>query len=205
MRLLTALRVEGPLEIEQLAKRVRLHLTTVRAHLNVLLEAGLVKSRSVATARPGRPRLVFAATDAVATAGHPGSHRMLSRILIRTLQEREDGPEQATSAGRTAGRQLVDSSGPLGITRRRARVFAVLDGLGFAPRRAGGVQPNGSQALELRRCPFSDLAIDGFAIVCAAHGGLIQGAFEALGGSPASVRLVPFTSPGLCTVHFDPE
>ncbi len=50
MRLLTALRVEGPLEIEQLAKRVRLHLTTVRAHLNVLLEAGLVKSRSVATA-----------------------------------------------------------------------------------------------------------------------------------------------------------
>jgi len=36
-----------------------------------------------------------------------------------------------------------------------------------------------------------------------AHRGLIQGAFEELGGSPGSVRLTPFASPGLCTVHFD--
>lgn len=205
VRLLEAIRAEGPLEAEQLAERVGLHLNTVRAHLNVLREAGLVGARTLPSAGPGRPRLAFAATDMLADEGHPGAYRLLAGILTASLQQRDDGPERATSAGRAAGRQLATRPhpSPLGVTDRRATVLALLDRFGFAPRPAGEVRPDGSQVIGLHRCPFSDLAEDGSSIVCAAHRGLIQGAFEELGGSPGSVRLIPFASPGLCTVHFD--
>jgi len=205
VRLLEALRAEGALEAEQLAERVGLHLNTVRAHLNVLREAGLVGARSLPSAGPGRPRLAFAATEMVADEGHPGAFRLLAGILTTSLQERDDGPERATSAGRAAGRQLAKRPypRPLGGRDRRTRVLAILERLGFAPRASGEVRPDGAQVIGLHRCPFSDLAEDGSSIVCAAHRGLIQGAFEELGGNPGSVRLTPFASPGLCTVHFD--
>jgi predicted ArsR family transcriptional regulator len=184
---------------------VGLHLNTVRAHLNVLREAGLVGVRSLPSAGPGRPRLAFAATEMVVDEGRPGAFRLLAGILTASLQERHDGPERSTSAGRAAGRQLAERPHPrqLGVTDQRAGVFALLDRLGFAPRPAGEVWPDGAQVIGLHRCPFSDLAEDGSSIVCAAHRGLIEGAFEELGGSPGSVRLTPFASPGLCTVHFD--
>ena len=205
VRLLEAIRAEGPLEAEQLAERVGLHLNTVRAHLNVLREAGLVGARSLPSAGPGRPRLAFAATDMFAGEGHPGAYRLLAGILTASLDEREDGRERATSAGHAAGRQLAKGPRPwsLGVMDRRSRVLALLDRLGFAPRPAGEVRLSGAQVIGLHRCPFSDLAEDGSSIVCAAHRGLIQGAFEELGGKPDLVRLIPFASPGLCTVHFD--
>jgi predicted ArsR family transcriptional regulator len=141
----------------------------------------------------------------VADEGHPGAFRLLAGILTASLHEREDGRERATSAGRAAGRQLAKGPRPwsLGVTDRRSRVLALLDRLGFAPRPAGEVRLSGAQVIGLHRCPFSDLAEDGSSIVCAAHRGLIQGAFEELGGKPDLVRLIPFASPGLCTVHFD--
>ena len=139
VRLLEAIRAEGPLEAEQLAERVGLHLNTVRAHLNVLREAGLVGIRSLPSAGPGRPRLAFAATDMVADEGHPGAFRLLAGILTASFQERHDGPERATSAGRAAGRQLAKRPypQPLGVTDRRATVVALLDRFGFAPRPPG--------------------------------------------------------------------
>jgi predicted ArsR family transcriptional regulator len=141
----------------------------------------------------------------LADEGHPGAYRLLAGILAASLQEREHGLERATCAGHDAGKELVQSRGPrpLRVSDRRAGVLVLLDRLGFAPRPAGEVLPDGSQVIGLHQCPFSDLAEDGSSIVCAAHRGLIEGAFEELGGNPSSVRLVPFASPGLCTVHVD--
>jgi predicted ArsR family transcriptional regulator len=205
VRLLETLRAEGPLEVDQLVERVGLHLNTVRLHLDVLRKAGMVSAQTLPSNRPGRPRLVFAATGFVPDEGHPGAYRLLAGILTASLREREDGPDRATSAGRAAGRQLAEQFRPraLSITDRRTLVLSLLDRLGFAPRPAGEPAPDGSQVIGLHQCPFRDLVEDGSAIICAAHRGLIEGAFEGFGGSPDSVGLIPFASPGLCTVHFD--
>ena len=120
VRLLEALRAEGPLEAEKLAERVGLHLNTVRAHLNVLREAGLVGVRSLPSAGPGRPRLAFAATDLLADEGHPGAFRLLAGILTASLQERHDGPERATSAGRAAGQSARQGPAPAAARGQRS-------------------------------------------------------------------------------------
>jgi predicted ArsR family transcriptional regulator len=205
VRLLETLRAEGPLELDQLVERVGLHLNTVRLHLDVLRKAGMVSAQTLTSNRPGRPRLVFAATSRVPEEGPPGAYRLLAGILTASLRERDDGPERATAAGRAVGRQLGKELRPMAVstTDRRTSVLSLLDRLGFAPRPVDDPAHDGSQVIGLHQCPFSDLVAEGSAIICAAHRGLIEGAFEALGGPPNSVRLIPFASPGLCTVHFD--
>jgi predicted ArsR family transcriptional regulator len=205
VRLLQALRESGPLEAEELVRRSGLHLNTVRAHLGVLREAGLVVARALPSAGPGRPRLAFATTEMLPDEGRPGAYRMLAQILMASLLEREEGPELATSAGRAAGRGLVEGAGQRGVSaaERRARVFELLDALGFAPRLHGEASPSNHDVITLEHCPYRDLAATGSPIVCSAHRGLLQGAYEQLGGRSDAVRLIPFTAPGLCEVHLE--
>ena len=58
-----------------------LHVNTVRAHLQVLEEAGLVVSSSERPERPGRPRRLFAAVPD--TAEH--ANALLSAMLASAL------------------------------------------------------------------------------------------------------------------------
>ena len=63
VRILEALReAEAPLDARELGTRVGLHWNTVRSHLRVLAEAGLVSARREERTRPGRPRLLYEAT-----------------------------------------------------------------------------------------------------------------------------------------------
>lgn len=200
VRLLEAIRADGPLDAEQLVARVGLHLNTVRAHLNVLRDAGLIGVRSVPVVGAGRPRLAFTATHLVADEGHPGAYRLLARILTSSLQGREDGRDEAMLAGIPAGRRLVEESKALGIAERVVAIRALLDHLGFAPEPAD-VAADGSDVIELHQCPFRDLVADSLSVVCAAHHGLLQGAYAGLGGDPQLVSLIPFAAPGVCSVH----
>src|SRR5579884_2784666 len=60
VRILEELRRAGrPLVTVELAERVGLHHNTVRAHLEVLQEAGLVTAEPEKRAAPGRPRMVY--------------------------------------------------------------------------------------------------------------------------------------------------
>src|SRR5665811_235363 len=60
---LEALRVNaGSLDVQTIAEQVGLHTNTVRAHLDQLIEAGLVESAVQERTTPGRPRLLFRAT-----------------------------------------------------------------------------------------------------------------------------------------------
>ncbi|MGH7540022.1 MAG: helix-turn-helix domain-containing protein, partial [Gemmatimonadota bacterium] len=52
---------EAPLDARGLGTRVGLHLNTVRSHLRVLAEAGLVSARREERTRPGRPRVLYEA------------------------------------------------------------------------------------------------------------------------------------------------
>ena len=74
----------------------------------------------------------------------------------------------------------------------------LLDELGFAPEQSrGGDRPQ----IDLRHCPFFELAVGRSDVVCAVHLGLMQGAMQSW-DSPITVdRLDPFVQPDRCVAH----
>jgi iodotyrosine deiodinase len=62
LRIVALLREElRPFDVREIATAVALHPNTVRDHLNVLLEAGLVRTRPEKRDRAGRPRVLYEA------------------------------------------------------------------------------------------------------------------------------------------------
>jgi predicted ArsR family transcriptional regulator len=70
----------------------------------------------------------------------------------------------------------------------------VLDEQGFVPD-ADGCDVN------MRRCPFHDLAEQHPEVVCAVHRGLISGALEELGSELEVGELSVFVEPDLCVAR----
>ncbi|HEY8338379.1 MAG TPA: hypothetical protein VIK95_00840, partial [Egibacteraceae bacterium] len=77
-------------------------------------------------------------------------------------------------------------------------LMRLLDDLGFAPR--DGATPD---ELELRNCPFREVAEVHPDVTCPLHLGLMRGALAA-GDAPLVVRdLQPFVDPDRCLAHLD--
>lgn len=201
-----------------LAGRTGLHPNTVRFHLDVLAEAGLVTVRSAAGGRPGRPRLRFRparlapppegpatksrqlGTSVPPDEAGPDGYALLADILLQHLAARSD-PGDAAEA---AGRQWLDAGqaagGPIRIASDAEVVAAVtqlLAEIGFAPET---LRDRDGWRILLHRCPFHDAAAEHPEIVCRLHLGLLQGAIDRLGRPADAVRLQPFLAPGLCAV-----
>jgi predicted ArsR family transcriptional regulator len=187
-----------PLDAGQVAERVGLHPNTVRWHLGVLADAGLVASEVEERRRRGRPRIVYRAT-AEATEERE-DYRLLAAVLAGSLSAAPDGPAAAEAAGRAWGRYLVER--PLPLTRvdedaAAEEVVRLLDEHGFRPERDG-------RTILMHRCPFRDLAEQHGDIVCSAHLGLIRGALEEIGAPVTATRLEPFVEPRLCRARLAP-
>jgi predicted ArsR family transcriptional regulator len=181
------------LDATELAGRIGLHPNTIRFHLGVLLDAGLVASRAAERASPGRPRILYALRPEAAAAEHD-EYRLLATILAGTVAHGDDGATEAERAGRAWGRYLVRSPSPLEqLTNEEAtrEVVELLDQQGFAPER-------GESEIRMRRCPFHELAETQPDIVCAVHRGLISGALEELGSELEVDALDVFVQPDLC-------
>lgn len=185
------------LGVRELARRIGLHENTVRWHLGVLADAGLVDSHAGAKGAPGRPRIVYVLRAGAVAAEGRDEHRLLATILTGSMADLEDGTERAEAAGRAWGRYLVRRPSPLQrVTEAEAigEVARLLDEEGFAAEAQG-------REVHMRRCPFHELAETNPAIVCGVHRGLLDGAFEEL-GSPLSVeRLDVFVRPDLCVAR----
>jgi predicted ArsR family transcriptional regulator len=195
--LLEALR-QAPdgLDVHELAAGASIHANTARWHLGVLADAGLVESQPGPSGAPGRPRTVYRAT-AEATGGGRDEYRLLATMLTGSLSTLEDGPARAADAGAAWGRYLVRSPLPLARVpdeQAKAEVVALLDEQGFATDADG-------DAVNLRRCPFPELAESHPEIVCNAHRGLIDGAFEELGSDLRVEQLDVFVRPDLCVAR----
>jgi predicted ArsR family transcriptional regulator len=124
---------EGGLDAAELADRVGLHPNTVRWHLGILADAGLVGSSPAARARPGRPRTLYSLEPEPAEHG-TDEHRLLATVLTGALAASEDGAVRAEEAGEAWGRYLL-ARDPLERVRGDGveEVVELLDQQGFEP------------------------------------------------------------------------
>lgn len=206
-RILATLRTsDEPGDIQHLATRFDVHANTVRAHLAVLEDAGLVASDPQPGDGPGRPRLAYRATPLAtevdtgdANTGDKG-YRFLAKMLVGHLSATTAQPsEVAQDIGVAWGRHLVTGPAPfqqLPAMEGIDRLVALLDDFGFAPE--VDLDDPARPHIELRRCPFLDVARDHQDVVCAIHLGLTRGALDELGVDVEATALHPFVEPDRC-------
>ncbi len=190
-RIVDELRAEPDgIDAHELAERLGLHPNTIRWHLGILADAGIVASRPESRSTPGRPRIVYALLEDT-DSGAEESYRLLATILTGALSQLEEGSARAEIAGSAWGRYLVDRPPPhmpLSDADATREVVRLLAEQGFRPDGA-------SSEIRMHRCPYAEIAPG---IVCAVHLGLISGALGELGSSLDVERLDPFVEPELC-------
>lgn len=203
-RVLAILRADDqPRDVRGLADQVALSANTVRAHLHVLEDAGLVVSHPEERERPGRPRLVYRVTAKAAEAGEGQQYRFLAKVLASYLAATAGDPAGAAEqAGRVWGHYLVDRPGPFETVEPAAavdRLVELFTQFGFAPELE--TQDPAAPQILLRHCPFLDIAKDNQQVVCSLHLGLMRGALDELGTEVEARDLIPFAEPSLCVSH----
>ncbi len=194
--LLTALReASGPSDARELAGVTGLHVSTVRFHLEVLANAGLVLSEFEHRPQRGRPRQVW---RAVATAGTEGGYRMLAEILSDYLETGLAEPGAVgIEIGEAWGARLARSHGD-GAAPGLARLVSMLAELGFKPE---VVEATAETEIRLHSCPFLTVATANPRLVCSAHLGLMRGALAEIGVPLVATQLDPLVEPSLCVAH----
>ena len=187
-----------PVSVREMSRRLSLHPNTLRPHLRRLEEAGLVAREIRKGSTVGRPQTLYSAVDVGGEEGR--DYRLLAEILCGLVTGKRN-TERARSLARQWGSYLVAQGGPKpGVKLPARRNLAVLQEAmsraGFDPRfrrlTGAGVEVN------LRDCPFRDLADDHRELVCTLHRGLVEGMVEGL-KPPLSVReFAPFVERGIC-------
>ncbi|WP_432843946.1 helix-turn-helix transcriptional regulator [Dactylosporangium sp. CA-092794] len=202
-------RAEDGLTAADVAEATGLHPSTVRAHLDQLVESELLTRHRRGDGSPGRPAWRYRAvpesgTEAAPRADRP--YRDLAAALIGHLARDADDPHAAgMRAGRDWGRALA---APVNAERAASGtpgtpvdgVVRVLDALGFTPQVVDR-PAEGSAVVHLRSCPFLDLALSSPDVVCGLHQGVVGGALAAFGAPGARTELEPFALPGACVIR----
>ena len=192
----------GPLDVPALAQRVGLHPNTVRSHLDILSEAGLVSSGREKRERPGRPRVVFQVVAGLEPPGEGGGYRLLAKILASHLAGASPDPTAAAEdAGAAWGRYLIERPPPFAMLtpgQATEKVVQLLAELGFAPE---STEAEAEPRILLHRCPFREAVETNQDVVCSVHLGLIKGALQEMGAPLEAARLEPLVTPTLCVAH----
>lgn len=182
-RLLAALDgAAAPSTAQDLAASVDLHVTTVRFHLDQLVEVGVVARQTEHTPRRGRPSVVYRAVGLDA----PLASEQMIHALASALAAGSASRDQVMAAGRRWADTLATDAADAGAAIREP--FARL---GFDPEQDG-------QTIRLRACPFRDAARRNPEVVCLIHLGLARGLAERTGDVRVDLR--PFVEPELCLV-----
>jgi len=196
---------DAGLTAADVVERTGLHPSTVRAHLERLVEAELLVRARASGGTPGRPAWRY---RAAAAEPAPAPYRALTAALLDHLATTGGGPAAAVAAGQAWGRRLAataEQAEPLDAT------VGVLRQLGFDPQRlpAGDPLPaegeRGAVAdrveIHLHACPFLALVGEQPDGMCALHAGMIRGLLEAAGAVDAEAVLEPFAAPTACVVR----
>jgi predicted ArsR family transcriptional regulator len=206
LRLLDALRAsDRPLDVRELAAACGLHVTTVRFHLDVLTDAGMVTSRAGRSATRGRPRRLYTPASRAVVPGGQTGYELLSAILAAYWAgDRDERVHRAEQAGWAwAGRRAAPAPTVAAATLAEAAVHvnAVFAELGFDPELARDGQ---TLQIRLHACPFRAVAATHPEVVCSMHLGLLRRTLADVDAPPAAVSLQPFVQPHLCLAEIAP-
>ncbi|MFI7426871.1 helix-turn-helix transcriptional regulator [Micromonospora sp. NPDC049836] len=194
----------SPMAIAEIAERLGIHVNTARFHLQSLVSDGRVERTTTDSRSPGRPPQLFQAIRRMDPTG-PRHFRVLAEVLAEVIATDPDPSRRVLAAGRLWGRHQAATVIHPTATKEAPepadsveRLMRLLDELGFAPERpAAGDRPQ----INLRHCPFFELAVSRTDVVCPVHLGLMQGAMQSW-ASPITVdRLDPFVQPDRCVAH----
>ena len=180
--------------VGEIVRGTGLHANTVRSHLALLLEMGLVAVVPEARTRPGRPKLLYRAVP----HGEPTDpYRALAAELAAASAEPGVSPGEA--AGRRLARQqrdkVLESGGEVDPETSVEMAVEGLEVLGFTTT----TDPLGDR-LYLAACPFADLARQDRAI-CRLHHEMLGGFFGELDTGVKVRRLDIFVKDDLCVAH----
>jgi predicted ArsR family transcriptional regulator len=194
---------DQPLGVREVAQRTGLHQNTARFHLEALAKSGLATRETQDRQTPGRPRVGYRATTR-ATIGGRRRYRLLSEMLATLIAGTMPEPGAAAEeAGREWGEYLTEQPPPyqrLTADEALAKLTSTLGELGFAPELAADGD-GGRYRVNLRQCPFREVAQQHRQVVCALHLGLMRGGLSRMRAPVTADRLEPFVEPGLCVAR----
>jgi predicted ArsR family transcriptional regulator len=170
----------------RLAEQLGLHPNTIRFHLGVLADGGLVQASPEHRHERGRPSIVYRLTGDGVGRGRD-EYRLLATMLADVVSADGEGAARAYEAGVRWGRHLQQAEPDASVAR-------LLDREGFAAEQHG-------DEVEMRRCPFYALAESSPDVICTLHHGIIDGALAERGSDLRVGRLQPFVEPSLCVAH----
>ncbi|WP_432994648.1 helix-turn-helix transcriptional regulator [Dactylosporangium sp. CA-233914] len=176
------------------------HLSTTRAHLERLVEAGLLVKARASDGLPGRPAWRYRASAADPA---PAPYRGLAAALLEHLPPDGRGRSTAGRVGRDWGRQLAANLPPGGDPAEA--VTAVLGALGFSPEPRPGGPDAATLEVHLHTCPFLELVGQHPDAMCGLHAGVVQGVLESRGVAGDRASLEPFGAPHACVVRLPPR
>jgi predicted ArsR family transcriptional regulator len=164
-----------PAPTTELAERLGLHPNGVRAHLERLQDAGLVRRERERLSR-GRPRDSWAISpDALPGGQSPTGYAELAVWLVRSLADGREGVRKVEATGRRIGRELP--AGDSDVTGEQ-QLHDILTSLGFRPEREPVVGDR--LTYRLRNCPYRDAVHERQSVVCALHRGITRGMLDAI-------------------------
>ncbi len=182
--------------VSVIATAVGLHESTTRFHLDALTRAGLVLREAEERDLPGRPRVLYRAEYAPS----PDHYQELAGALVKHFAGPiADRGKRAEEAGEAWGVELREGL-PAETADPLPRLVGWLDRLGYQPELVPGPAPT----IELRPCPYLDLAGSDPDTVCRLHLGLLRGLLHET--DPWRVAaLEPWVSPTRCVVRLAPK
>jgi predicted ArsR family transcriptional regulator len=188
-----------PLDAHAVATATGQHVTTVRFHLDVLIEAGLVTASRQQPRGRGRPRTLYA--PSFQDGGAPGgAYRELAGVLAAnfdTTPARRRRRAERAGADWAAQRLGPEPEPTPSSAEARRRVTGMFAEMGFDPEPAPGGR------VLLHDCPFRDTARAHPEVVCAAHQGLLTELLARLDPTRTVPILEPFAQPGVCVITFN--
>lgn len=160
-----------PLATSEVADALGLHVNTVRPHLERMRDVGLLSVDTETRGTVGRPQHRWSLSpDAPALGVEPSPWPTLARTLLDAAASGGLAPDDLAAAGRRQGRAdaaqwPADTEMLDGLVVEQAR-------MGFDP---ATVEEPERATVAFAHCPFRDLAAEHPQLVCALHGGLVEG------------------------------
>lgn len=194
-----------PLSAREVATGTGLHVNTARFHLDALVRQEVLRREDGLVTGPGRPAGRYVLVPGMDRGG-TRNYRLLAEMLLSHLATGPDPDDAALTAGAAWGRYLVRPPAPgqrLSAQESLARLTGLLTEIGFDPRLVSG--PDDATRVELRHCPFLELAESRRDLVCTLHLGVMQGALEQLGTPLRAESLTPFAEPSACVARLAPR